>query len=85
MNEEHYCEQATVKQNDCRGQAKPQESSGKYPEMELRLAANIRYMRSLGVPGETWMIEFEVKLILHNLFPQLCPSLEVNDDPRHSR
>ena len=80
-DERYYREQAVKTRNYKRGQAKPRERTGKYPEMELRLAANIRYLRSLGMPVASWMIDFEAKLILHELYPEQCPSPEVEHDP----
>ena len=80
-DERYYREQAVKTQNYRRGQAKPRERTGKYPEMELRLATNIRYLRSLGMPVASWMIDFEAKLILHEFYPEQCPSPEVEHDP----
>ena len=42
-------------------------------EMEYRLAEKIRHIRELGVPVETWMVEMEAKIILHELYPQCFP------------
>ena len=58
-------------------------SVGTYPEMGYHLAANISSVHSL-VPVILWMIQYEGKLISHNLVPNKFPepdlSGENNDD-----
>ncbi len=46
---------------------------GRYPEMEIPLAARIRHYRSLGMPVETWMVDMEAKLLLHEHLPEQFP------------
>ena len=55
--------------NDRGHLTKPRVPYGKYPEMECHLADNIRYMRMLGMPVESWMLRLEGRLILHKLYP----------------
>jgi len=58
------------------------ESSGKFPEMEEHLVANIRFMRELGLPLESWVLEYKGNVIFHQLYPNkfLKPDDDVNDD-----
>ena len=80
-NEEEQRKSAKKNGSDRRKQVH-REPMGKYPEMELRLAAVIRFMRSLGIPFESWMLAIEAKQIFHDLYPEVYPAplLDGNDD-----
>ena len=45
-----------------------------YPEMEFKLAAHIRDLRSVGMVVETWMVDDEAKVLLHQLYPVGFPN-----------
>ena len=75
--EQEYRESAKAMYDDRRNMGIQRESEGKYPEMEERLAAHIRYVRALGLPIESWMLEMEGKVIFHELFPNKCPKPNV--------
>lgn len=47
----------------------PKQTTGQYPEMEHRLAVSIRFMRQMGIVVEAWMVDWEAKTILHDLYP----------------
>jgi hypothetical protein len=49
------------------------EKTGKYPEMEILLDKRIRGMREMGYVVETWMVDFEARAILHELYPSRFP------------
>ena len=60
--------------SDRRSLAVPRESWGMYPEMEFKLAAHIRDLRSVGMVVETWMVDDEAKVLLHEKYPKGFPN-----------
>ena len=45
-----------------------------YPDMEHRLAVHIRHLRACGIVVQTWMVDEEAKILLHQLYPQGFPN-----------
>ena len=72
-------ESGKKKHADRRYLAVVRECVGQYPEMEHRLAKRISNMRSLGIPVESWMVDMEAKILLHEIFPTLFPDNPVFD------
>ena len=52
----------------------PRERCGLFPNMEYALAAHIRDFRSVGMVVETWMVDDEAKVLLHQLYPVGFPN-----------
>ena len=46
---------------------------GRYPEMELKLAANVKCLRSLGLPADAHTLKCEAQTIFHELYPRKYP------------
>ena len=60
--EDQYQESAKLQNNDRRSQGLKRASDSRYPEIEYCLTARlIWYLRILGIPVETWMLEYEGK------------------------
>jgi len=77
MKEEIF-ESAKRKNADRRSQSVPRQRVGKYADQEFTLAQRIRGMRQIGIVVETWMVDYEMKHILHEDFPTKFP--EPSDD-----
>jgi len=61
----------------------PRESCGQYPDMEHHLAVRIRDLRSCGIVVQSWIVNEEAKILLHELYPIAFPNspdLEGNDE-----
>lgn len=83
--EEDIRKSAKVTGKDRRALSVPRQKVGQYPAMEYRLAEYIRSLRSIGLPVETWMVKYESKLILHDLYPQRFSYPEYGDKDYPSR
>ena len=52
----------------------PRVSCGLYPDMEHHLAVRIRDLRSCGIVVQSWMVNEEAKILLHELYPIAFPN-----------
>ena len=80
--EVEYRASAKADKGDRRRQGIKRTDVGRYPEMEYPLAAHVRQLRDNGIPVETWMLEFEAKMIFHKLKPHKypCPDIDSDED-----